>query len=145
MKKTTKVFYFFSFCILNITGAQPNAVIVPTYSTAGHYPCTSKTGHLCGVEVKTIESKDSVEKNVSPINFLKSENGGLIMKVSKIGLSEEQERLYYKNKFSFLIDEDFTLDESIRAALYPDDNKPIVIRKGLYPIVEWDDHYYIRF
>ncbi len=145
MKKTIKLLYFFLYCTLTLVKAQTNVVMKPTYSAVGHFPCTSSSGHLCGIAVKVIEMKDSVEKSISPIDFLKSESGSLIMKVSKVSLTEEQERLYYKNKFSFLINEDFTLDESIRIALFPNDDKPIVVRKGLYPIVEWDDYYYIRF
>jgi hypothetical protein len=143
MKKTIKLFLL---CLALSQGVAAQKSIGANGGYGGKTgSCLSGGAHFCEEALAAIESRSAEEDAALPIHFIKDASGHLVMQVSKANLTEEQDRLNYKKKFAFFIDEDFTLDESIRKALYPDEPKSIIIRQGMYAIIEWENHYYIRF
>ncbi len=99
-------------------------------------------GTTCVIGISVPASR-SVDETKLSLHLMKDASGHIVMQISKANLTEEQERLNYKNKFAFYIEEDVILEDSVREAL--DSEKPIVIKQGMYPIIEWENYYYIRF
>ena len=109
-------------------------------------PCSMGGRPFCGSSIQVTQSRIAEEDpNAAPIRLFKDSSGHLVMQVNKKTLTEEQDRLNYKNKFAFFVEQDFTLNDEATKSLYPDTNKNVIIEQGMYPIIEWENHYYIRF
>ena len=106
--------------------------------------CSDLGGRFCMLKATVPANRTSNEKSM-PLHFLMDKSGHLVMQVSKELLTEEQDNLNYKNKFIYYVEEDIILDNTIQEALTPNSEKPILIKQGMYPIIEWENHYYIRF
>jgi hypothetical protein len=143
MKKTIKLFLF---CLALSQGVAAQSIgSTSGYSFSSVTTNCEQNGHFCKGALAAIESRSVEDAAALPLHFIKDASGHLVMQVSKANLTEEQDLLNYKNKFAFFIDADFKLDESIHKVLYPEDDKPMIIRQGMYAIIEWENYYYIRF
>ncbi len=106
--------------------------------------CSELGGRFCMLKATVPANRTSNEKSM-PLHFLIDKSGHLVMQVSKERLTEEQDLLNFRNKFIYYVEEDVMLDNTIQEALTPNTEKPISIKQGMYPIIEWENHYYIRF
>ena len=124
-----------------------NAQSVGASGGYGIRPCGATTGHFCGASL-TVPANRSADEAALPLRIRKDESGHLVMQVLKSALTEEQDKINFKNKFLFYVEEDTFLDVSVKNALSSTETEAedlVKIKQGIYPIISWDKFYLIRF
>ena len=109
--------------------------------------CGGDTGHFCGAALSVPASRSANEATL-PIQLRKDESGHLVVQVLKSALTEDQDKINFKNKFLFYVEEDMILDASVKNALSSTETEAedlVKIKQGIYPIISWDKFYLIRF
>ena len=113
----------------------------------GRIDCNAIGGSFC-TSALNVPSNRSADEATLPVRLRKDESGHLVMQVLKSSLTEEQDKINFKNKFLFYVDEDTFLDVSVKNALSSKETETedlVKIKQGMYPIISWDDYYFIRF
>ena len=142
MKRTTQLLSLLLLC--GVASTKGQSIGAESKHSSNRMDCSGAPKSLC-ISSTSVPERRTNNDAALPLHFIKDASGHLVMQVSKASLTEEQDRINYRNKYAFLVEEDVTLDDSMRKALMPDSEKPLVIVQGMYPIIEWEGHYYIRF
>ena len=143
-KHIQKIFLLLFLGVAQMGNAQSIGALVGYGARPG---CTGIGGSCC-VSALNIPSNRNANETTLPIQLRKDESGHLVMQVLKSALTEEQDKINFKNKFLFYVEEDMTLDVSVKNALSSTETEAedlVKIKQGIYPIISWDKFYLIRF
>ena len=143
-KHIQKIFLLLFLGVVQIGNAQS---IGASSGYGGRIDCNEIGGRFC-TSALNIPASRSANETALPIQIRKDESGHLVMQVLKSALTEEQDKINFKNKFLFYVEEDTFLDVSVKNALSSTETEAedlVKIKQGIYPIISWDKFYLIRF
>ncbi len=144
MKKTLKKLIVSSLCCLGLlqNGVAQTAVaiIIGESARQANGDCGG-SGRGCANSIvpMNFNNPESVENTG---NLFLTENQRLNLRFSKNTMSATIKEWNFEQKLVYFIEKDTPLDLSLCAALQ---KESIVIKQGMYPIIEWEDAYFVSF
>lgn len=141
-KQINKITCLILCCLLaHICDAQ--VVAADSKSGRTELDCGNIGRHTCFSSTVVLEGRNNDQ--TPPILLSIDANDRLVMQINKERLSKEVEDFNYKNKTAFYIEENITLDDTVREALQREKGDHVIIQAGWYPIIETPNSYLIAY
>lgn len=105
--------------------------------------CSSPGSQVCvgSIQISTAQGDRSIESNVQ---LHKLDEQKIAFRYLKSSMTASQEEENFKGKFAFIVAEDTFLDQSLQDK-WASQHKRLYIKQGMYPIIEWEDAYFVSF
>jgi hypothetical protein len=142
MKNNKTIIFCLAFAVWQSGFSQNSVSAVGGYGS-NRIICGELGSQPCIGNVSVNHNKS--ESNTSSINIAKDASGHLVFQFLKSQMTKEQEEITFKDKFVYFVEQDIILDDSINDAFERTKEQPIIIRQGMYPIIEWLDSYFVKF
>lgn len=148
MKKTLKIAILSCCCALGLLQNGKTQVAAISLGEGGRMPSTASCnggGLFCLEEIKILPTNSAemeimAAKNTGNIYFANAQN--LVIQFLKKTMPKEKEFTNFQQKNVYFIEKDTDLDPALCAVL---NKESIKIKQGMYPIIEWEDSYFVSF